>query len=52
MLEKPGAEEEFPLILQTQAIVIPEMTGNNGMIEGLLCDKALELMFCVEALKK
>jgi len=52
MLKKKGPEQELSLVFQRQAVVIPEMTGDDRMIKGLLCDETLELMLCVKALKK
>jgi hypothetical protein len=52
VLEEPGAEEEFPLIIEAQAVIIAEMAGYHGMVERLVCEKPFELMFCVESLKK
>jgi hypothetical protein len=52
MLKKIGAEEEFPLFFQAQACVVPEMTGHDGVIEGLGGDKTFELMPIVKLLAK
>jgi hypothetical protein len=52
MLEQEGAEEEFPLFIEPEAVVVTKVTGDDGMIEGLAGDKTLELMLCVETLNK
>ncbi len=52
MLKKPGAEEEFPLFFETQTGIIPEVTGHDGVIEGLAVDKTFELMPGVETLNE
>ena len=52
MLKEEGPEEEFALRFKRQPVIVPEMAGDHRMVEGLFCDEAFELMFCVEALKK
>jgi len=52
MLEKPGAKEEFALILETQTVIIPEIPGHHRMVEGLIREKTLKLMSCVKSLTK
>ena len=52
MLEEPGAEQKFALLLQTQPIIIAQMVGYNRVIEGLSHNKTLKLMPVVKALNK
>ena len=52
MLEEPGAEQKFALLLQAQPVVIGQMAGDNRVIEGLSHNKTLKLVPVVKALNK
>jgi hypothetical protein len=47
LLELIGTKKEFPLLVQTQSVIIFEMTGNNRMIKGLARDEFLKLLPCI-----
>jgi hypothetical protein len=51
MLELIGAKKEFPLLFQTQPVIITHVPGYNRMIEGLPGNKFLELMSGIKMLK-
>ena len=52
MLEQEGPEQEFPLLFESEPVIIAKVAGDNGMVEGFAGDKTLELMLCVETLNK
>jgi len=52
MLKEEGSEQEFPLLFESEPVVIAKVTGHDGVIEGLTGDKTLELMLCIETLNK
>jgi hypothetical protein len=52
VLEKIGAEKEFPLLFEAQPVVISEMPGDNRVIKSFPRDETLELMSVVKTLKE
>lgn len=52
MLEKPCTEQKLSLLLETQPVIISQMTGDNRVIEGLSYNKSLKLVPVVKALNK
>lgn len=52
MLKKPGAEEKFPLLFQSQPVIIGQVTGDNRMVKGFPSNKTLKLVPVIEALNK
>jgi hypothetical protein len=51
-LKLVGSKQEFALFLKAEAVVIPEIAGNDGMIEGLPGDELLKLLPGVKTLKE
>ena len=52
MLEQPGTEQKFALLLQSQSVIVGEMAGDDRVIEGLFYNKSLKLVPVVQALNK
>jgi len=50
VLKEIRAKKEFSLFFETKAVVVPEMTGNNGVVECLPGNKTFELMPGVQTL--
>jgi len=52
VLKEIGAEKEFPLLFETQPVVISEMSGDDRVVKSFPRDETLELMSVVKTLKE
>jgi hypothetical protein len=52
VLEEPGTEQKFSLLLQTQPVIVGQVARDNSVIEGLSYNKSLKLVPVVKALNK